>query len=99
MRSGLLTYVALGLFLLLAPVLLASMLFAPGLVDLLQSLGLGGLAGLAASMFNVVIALMLVLAAWSARGTYHVSEHVRDMLPWAITFLGVVIAIQVVALR
>ena len=94
MRTGLATYATIGLFFLLAPVLLGSMFLAPGLVGLLSMLGLSGLAGLASLTFNIAIVAMLVLAAWSARGTYHVSEHVRDMLPWAVTFIGLIIVIQ-----
>lgn len=89
MRAGLVTYAALGLFVLLAPVLLGSVFLAPGLVGVLAFLGLGGLAAVASLTFTVAIAVMLVLAAIEARGTYHVREHVRDMAPWAVTFVGI----------
>lgn len=77
----------------LAPVaFFVPMLWAPGLLGLLGMLGLPlGLASLV--LYGAVIAMM-GLAVWSARGTYFVREHVRDMLPWALTVWVIVLVLR-----
>ena len=93
MKQGALTYLIglPGLF--LAPVLAGAILLAPGLVGLLQMLGLGALAGVAYVVLTALAGVFLALAFVNARGSYHVAQHVRDMLPWA----AMVIAIAAVA--
>jgi len=82
MRTGLLTFVAVAGFLLFAPMLLALLVWPLGGGALLNSL------------FGVATLVVIVLGAWTARGTYNFRYHVKDMLPGAITFFVVVWLIQ-----
>ena len=41
------------------------------------------------AVFAIAIVMLPLGAVLGARGTYHAREHVRDMMPWAVTFLGI----------
>ncbi len=62
-----------------------------GLPGTLAFLGLAGLVGLVTLVFTIAIVMMLMVAVIEARGTYHVREHVTDMLPGAVAFILIVI--------
>jgi len=92
---GLLLYAAIILFVLLAPIVLS--LGVGGLPGLLGLLGLDALVPMVSSFFGIAILLLVISAVFSARGTYHVSEHVLDMLPGAI--LAILLAALIGAVR
>jgi len=90
--KGVLTYVALAAALIFGPLLIGTLIWplggGGGLPGTLAFFGFG--AGLVSWVFLVLIAMLGVGEAWTARGTYHVREHVLDMLPWAVAFIGIV---------
>jgi hypothetical protein len=97
--KGVVLFVVLIAFILLSPVLLGSLIWplggGGGLAGTLTFLGMAGLAGLVNGFFAICIAMLLLTAVISAQGTFYVREHVRDMLPWAITVLSIAFLVGV----
>lgn len=91
MRSGARLYTAVAVWIIVAPALVATMLWAPGIVVMLQTFGLDFLADFARALLSIAIVGLFFISAWTARGTYHVREHVTDMALWAVLFLGIVL--------
>ena len=93
--KAILTWIALAI-LFVIPVWVTGILLAPGLVRALQLVGLDWLAMLGANILALGALLFFVLAAITAKGTYKFREHVRDILPWALTVFVIIIVIQLV---
>lgn len=75
--------------------ILVSLWLTPGLVGLLNLLGLNVLAGFATVVIHMTIVTMILVAFIGAKGTYKFREHAFDMAPWAV----IVIALSFIASR
>lgn len=89
MRSGIRTYVAIALFVVLFVPLTGAMLWTPGLLGVLSMLG-GFMLLPATAALTFGVLLFVVGVTLNARGTFNAREHIRDMLPGAILVLSIV---------
>jgi hypothetical protein len=94
MRKGLALFGALFLFLIFAPTVFGLAIWpfggGGGLFGTLAAFGLSFLIPAAEVVFGIAILVMLLAAVIEARGSYHLKEHVKDMLPWAIVIFALV---------
>lgn len=101
MRKGLLLIIAVAAFILFAPTAFGLALWpfggGGGAAGTLEFFGLDGVAGLLSWAFMLIIAMMAVLAASDARGTYHFKQHVREIgLGFALPWFIIIVAFKVV---
>jgi len=97
-RTGLTTFAAIAGFILLAPFVfgLAFWPFAGGLLGTLSALGLSALQEPAAIVLGFGTLVFCVGALANSKGTFHVSDHVIEMLPWALTVFIIMAVISLV---